>query len=414
MKNQLLVGAAVVVIGCGLALGQAQYQVLYNFGSVPNDGLFGNGTLVADRTGNLYGLTMDGGTLGGGTVFELSQNSDGTWGETTLYNLCNVFSVCPEGSQAVGLTIDSKGNLYGATRSGGNSTGGGVAFELSPSSGGTWTYTVLYSFCTVQVGEICEDGTGPSAPLTLDASGNLYGTAEIGGQNDQGVVFELSPQSTGWIETVLYSFCSTGGGYCLDGARPLTAVTFDRSGNIYGTTHTGGGANSYTGGGVLFRLLPGLSGWTEQVVKTFPPAPDHGNSMPGPVSIDPAGRLYTTLTSYNGEYSDGAVIRVGIEGGTSIFRFDGTDGLGPDTGVLVDARRRVVYGTTVGGPFGFGNVFEINKTGAETVLYNFESNISEGYLPGGGLLEDSSGHLYGLTLYGGTGNSSGVVFEITP
>ena len=144
-----------------------------------------------------------------------------------------------------GLVFDSSGNLYGTTTYGGGTNqnrlcanyGCGVVFELSPNSGGGWSETILYSFCSATG---CTDGAQPEAGLIFDAAGNLYGTAG-GGANAGGVVFELSPNSGGgWTESVLYNFCSLTN--CADGQLPSGAVTFDLAGNLYGTT--GGGDNS--------------------------------------------------------------------------------------------------------------------------------------------------------------------------
>jgi uncharacterized repeat protein (TIGR03803 family) len=420
--------AAMVALSCGFALGQAQYKVLYNFGSNPNDGVFGGYTLVSDLAGKLYGVTSEGGTMDGGIVFELSPNSDGSWSETTLYSFCSSYSSCPSGGSPTGaLVLDQAGNLYGMTSYGGqycpyvvNVMGCGVVFELSPpSTGGGWTYSVLYSFCSV--GEFCEDGGVPLDPLTLDESGNLYGTTELGGGNEAGTVFELSPTSGGWTETVLYSFCSLQqNGYCLDGAGPVWGVTFDKSGNLYGTTFGGGDTGSKAGGS-LYKLTLGPGGWTESLLLTFKLPKGGYSADPGPVSIDPTGAVYTTL-GQGGNYGKGAqhgygaVGRLGTNGRTDAFLFDGTDGQGPFNGVVVDDRRHVLYGTT-GGQYFVGNVFQIDSLGRETTLYTFcaQPGCTDGNNPGG-LLEDKLGNLYGTTLYGGNqgGEGYGVVFELTP
>jgi uncharacterized repeat protein (TIGR03803 family) len=420
--------AMVVTLGFGVALGQAQYKVLYNFGSVPNDGLFGIYSLVADAAGNLYGLTLEGGTMNGGTVFELSPTSGGSWIETTLYNFCPNNLTCPDGSSPGGLAIDSKGNLYGTTFFGGQSScpvngsalGCGVVFELSPPTpqGGSWTYVVLYNFCSVLSGGACEDGTYPVGAPIFDKSGNLYGATEGGGpSNGGGVVFELLPTSGGWTETVLYGFCSIyQNGYCLDGDVPYWGPTFDKSGNLYGTTAGGGNPTSYSGG-TIYRLSPASGSWTETVLYAAPPARMQGINDLGPVSIDPTGNLYTTLTSEYGQTSgNGAVGSLSPDGKVRAFFFDGMDGRGAWTGVLVDSKRHVLYGTTGVWPYFTGNVFQLDSLGHETVLYSFcsQPDCADGYNPGG-LLEDKLGNLYGITLYGGNqGEGYGVVFELTP
>jgi uncharacterized repeat protein (TIGR03803 family) len=138
-----------------------------------------DGGLIRDSSGNLYGTTLSGGTNGGGTVYELSP-SNGGWTFTTLYNLSG-----NAGSYAV-LTMDAAGDLYGTT-TGDGIYGHGNVFKLTPSNG-DWTYTSLHDFTGGS------DGGTPFGQVTLDASGNLYGTASVGGANDAGVVWEITPQ----------------------------------------------------------------------------------------------------------------------------------------------------------------------------------------------------------------------------
>src|SRR5581483_3699775 len=144
--------------------------------------------------GNLYGTATAGGTYGKGVVFELSP-SGGGWTEHVLYT----FQGGNDGGQPVaGLIFDNAGNLYGATASWG-SGGGGTVFKLSP-TGGAWTYSVLTSLT---------GGDGPVASLTLDRSGNLYGTTFMDDPAGYGSVFRLAPSGSGWTYTDLHDF--TGG-----------------------------------------------------------------------------------------------------------------------------------------------------------------------------------------------------------
>jgi uncharacterized repeat protein (TIGR03803 family) len=89
--------------------------------------------------------------------------------------------------------MDSKGNLYGATDVGGNESnsdddfGFGTVFELSPSSGGEWTESVLHNF------QLGSDGGFPQSGLLLDGSGNLFGATAGGGYAGAGVVYEIIP-----------------------------------------------------------------------------------------------------------------------------------------------------------------------------------------------------------------------------
>lgn len=261
----LAIQLAVVAMWCGLAAGQAQYKVLYTFGTNgPNDGIEPNGGLVFDVAGNAYGTTVQGGAFGGGTAFELSPQKDGTWQEAVLYNFCSL-SNCSDGYYPEsGLISDSSGNLYGMTTYGGPH-GSGTVFEISPSSrqGGGWTEQLLWSFPGANV-----DGLNPYGGLAFDAAGNLYGTASGTVTEGAGVVFELSPGPNGWTESLPHIFCLSYPD-CSDGAEPMAGVTFDKAGNLYGTTVAGGGPPRRTGWGVVYELSPTHSGWTETVLKAF-------------------------------------------------------------------------------------------------------------------------------------------------
>ncbi len=143
---------------------------------------------------------------------------------------------------SAGLVADSFGNLYGATTYGGNDPYGGTIFELSP-SGDTWTFNVLYSF---------SGGGGPSASLTMDTAGNLYGTTVGDGAYRGGNVFKLTNTANGWVYTSLHDFM--GG---LDGSNPQSQVAIDTDGTLYGTTYYGGGGNcGYLGCGVVWMIKP--------------------------------------------------------------------------------------------------------------------------------------------------------------
>ena len=145
-----------------------------------------------------------------------------------------------------GLIIDQSGNLYGTTTDAGSGYGGTV-FELSPSGGG-WTYSVLYSL-TGSLGDSC----GPAWALVMDAAGNLYDTTECDGANKAGNVFKLTNTGGSWTYTSLHDF--TGGN---DGSCPISGVTLDASGNLYGTTYYGGDLNcgNTYGCGVVWEITP--------------------------------------------------------------------------------------------------------------------------------------------------------------
>jgi uncharacterized repeat protein (TIGR03803 family) len=237
-----------------------------------------------DQAGNIYGTTCEGGDFEIGNVFQLSR-SGGGWIATNIHSFniddgaCpvsgvildaagnvygdayfgtpNVYRLSPSGSgwtftilyafspsqgAPIGpVTMDAAGNLYGTTLQGG-SNGGGTVFKLTP-SGGTWTYTELYSF----TGQY-----GPYAGVTMDAAGNLYGTTYGEGAFGNGSVFMLTRNGNNWSYTDLHDF--TGGA---DGANPAAGVSLDANGNLYGTTIFGGttqGENCGHGCGVVWEI----------------------------------------------------------------------------------------------------------------------------------------------------------------
>ena len=187
-----------------------------------------------DSAGNLYGTTENGGTYGNGTVFELV-NSPAGYSEQVLHN----FKGAGDGGYVyAGLTLDSEGNLYGTTGSGGGSYNGcGTVFELEKSSDG-YTENVLYNLCQAST----------RADVTMDAAGNLYGTTVDGGSGEVGGIFELVKSSTGYTFHLLYSFENTP----VDGATPQAGLIMDSAGNLYGTTELGGAME----GGTVFELNP--------------------------------------------------------------------------------------------------------------------------------------------------------------
>jgi uncharacterized repeat protein (TIGR03803 family) len=265
------------------------------------------------------------------------------------------------------LLRDGSGNLFGVTFLGG-SQNAGTLFELSP-QGGSWAPQTLYSFRGVNDGP--SDGIGPSGRLIMDGAGNLYGVTEFGGTHSGGTVFKLAPGPNGtWTETILWNFAGTGN-------EPTGGLTLDSLGNLYGTTTRGGGApNTCSHGcGVAFKLTPAKKGkWKF----------------------------------------------------TSIYRFLGArqnDGQTPNGDLVFDAFGNL-YGTTGrGGTAGGGTAFELSPQPSglwsETVLHSFGTG-SDGLSPVAGVILDQAGNLYGTTFQGGDYSSKsctggcGIVFQLSP
>lgn len=278
--------------------------VLYSFPSLGSNGANPDGGLIFDSAGNMYGVTELGGqticsrsTYGCGVVYEMSPNGTGGWMETPLY----AFTGLTDGNFPTNnLVMDAVGNLYGVTVTGGDSLcnspyGCGVVFELTPGSSG-WTETVLHTF----TGGIT-DGTGPNS-LIGDAAGNLYGTTALGGVSNSGTVFKLSNGSSGWTESVLFSF---------DGAMQgsnANGLALDSSGNLYGTTGFGGN-NSFChqGCGVVFKLSRVSGRWLPSLTHVFHFA--DGAKPASNLVFDAAGNLYGTAQD-GGAYKYGAVFEI--------------------------------------------------------------------------------------------------------
>jgi uncharacterized repeat protein (TIGR03803 family) len=223
--------------GCGVVFklspssgGAWTETVLYAFTDV-NDGAHPLSPVVFDSAGNLYGTTWES-NPGGGAVYELSPITSGAWTETVIHTFGGSDGALPIG----GLIFDPSGNLYGTTAEGGSvaycmGRGCGTVFELSP-SGSSWTETTIHTFTGGA------DGKNSQAGLARDSAGNLYGTTSTDGGLKNGIVFELSPSSGGtWTEKLLHAFR----GPTTDGQNPGRGpVVIDAAGNLYGTTEAGG------------------------------------------------------------------------------------------------------------------------------------------------------------------------------
>jgi len=310
-------GGGICAYGCGNVFelspqsGGGWYEtVLYTFQG-GEDGESPLGGLIFDSAGSLYGTTSGGGTgsPGGRTVFELSPQSGSRWIEKILFN----FSGIPNGSTPLGnLTFDVAGNLYGTASAGGNygcyyGTGCGVAFRLEPRLHGSWAEKVLHQF-----GVTAGDGEYPNGSLILDASGNLYGTTYEGGSENCdvdescGIIFEISPKPGGgyWPETILYSF--TFNYINSAGDRHIGPVTFDSSGNLWGTTEEGGAH----GGGAVFELFPQSGGgWSEKLAHSFKSGSLDGHYPWSGLVLDSSGNFYGT-TEYGGTQGVGTVFEI--------------------------------------------------------------------------------------------------------
>ncbi len=351
--------------------GSSAFTTLASFYSV--GGINPHGGLTFDAAGDLFGTTYSGGSYGDGTVFEIAA---GTSAVATLANFNGTNGVGPIGE----LTVDASGNLFGATV-GGGLNGFGTVFEIVH---GTTTLTTVASFAGT-------NGKSPSGGVTLDAAGNLFGATSQGGTGNDGTVFEIV-RGTSTITTIA-SF--TG----LNGNSPNGGLVFDASGNLFGTT-VSGGTNNY---GSVFEIARGASAITS--VASFNKT--NGQTPYAGLTLDSNGNLFGT-TYQGGASSVGVVFEIvhGTTALTTVAAFNySTNGGSPQNSLTLDANQNL-FGTTG------STVFEIiHGTNAISTVLPLGGSL--GTTPIGRLLLDSSGDLIGTTSIGAAANG-GTVFELIP
>jgi uncharacterized repeat protein (TIGR03803 family) len=213
---------------------------LHTFSGTDGDeiGLTGVG-LLEGANGSFYGVTAYGteSSNGCGSIFKMS--TQGVF--TTLYGFSNTST---EGCGPIdGLVQTPNGDIYGTTVGGGTANDGTI-FKMTAEN----TLTSLYSFC---IESNCADGSEPDAGMILGTDGNFYGTTVYGGANNQGEIFQITPEGA---FKVLYSFCSEAG--CADGRSSYSRLIQATDGNFYGATSDDGGGNN---GGTFFKLSMGLA-----------------------------------------------------------------------------------------------------------------------------------------------------------
>jgi uncharacterized repeat protein (TIGR03803 family) len=337
------------------------------------NGQYPSGYLAMDGKGNVYGTTP-------GTIWKYSP----TGGFTTLF-------APSTGPGFNGVILDSQGNLWGSTGSGGTN-GNGTIFEFTTAG----VFNTVFDFDGT-------NGAGPN-PLVFDSQGNLWGSTGGGGTNGDGTLFKYSPASGDLTNPLDFTGGST--------TEPVGSVTFDSQGNLYGVTYGGGtdGFGSlweYSSQGV-FTTLVNFTGLNGEI------------PMAG-VTLDGKGNIYGT--TYEGgagaippASGNGSVWKYSLQTGelTTLYSFtaSGTTGYGPVGAVTLDANGNL-YGTTLeGGTYGDGVVWEYSPTtGVLTDLVNF--NGANGENPESTLVLDSLGNLWGTTHQGGA-VGYGTVFELTP
>ena len=361
--------------------------------------------LTMDAAGRLYGTTYKGRTSGYGTVFKLMRSGSG-WVLTPLH----YFAGSSDGASPWSRVIfGPDGSLYGTTSQGGGERGYGAVFSLRPPA--TACKTALCPWTKTDVHTFGgKDGNQPIGDLTFDDTGNLYGTTYNGGRDGVGTVYELTYNGVGWAVNVLYTF-SHGETLFL----PSAGVTFDKAGNLYGTAEGGFGGT--------FELTPSGGGWVYNQVYALHGGVEGGSPRAGLI-FDDAGNLYSATMQY-GAGGGGTVFGLtpsnGGWGFSTLYSFVGVccNQVGPWATLVMDSAGNL-YGTTQGdGAYGLGSVFKLSLRGSGwiyTSLHDFTGG-DDGANPVSNVVFDASGNLYGTAANGGNNACSlgcGVVWEITP
>ena len=417
MRLKALVLFVVTLAFAASAWAAGTESLIYSFNNYTGDGYQPYSGLVADKAGNLYGTTYQGGTNNFGSVFELTL-SGGVWSETLLYSFAGFSAGDGEYPDYSPLVFDTAGILYGTTQYGGSNTSCncGTVFELTK-SGSTWKETILHSF----LGASQKDGNYPEAGLSFDSTGNLYGTTYQGGTFSVGTVFQLQPTKTSWKYKVIHNFNNANGG----SYYPLGGITQGADGYYYGTTEYGGYAYN---AGTIYRMFESRGAWFAQTIFYFLEG-GNGTYPVSSLAIDAKGNLYgTTYQGGNDETCGGGCGTVyKLTAGKNnkytqsvIYSFQNgvKDGGYPDqgAGVTVDAAGNL-YGTTLygGSTENAGTVYELKVSGSsykESLLWSFDTVSGDGYYPRGGVIV-VGGNVYGTTSSGGK-NGQGTAFEIKP
>jgi uncharacterized repeat protein (TIGR03803 family) len=415
------------------------FAILHTFAGGSSDGASPVTSLILGPSGSLFGTTTSGGSSdhGRGTVFTLRTDGSG-------FFLLHSFSGSPsDGDSPAGIVMDRAGNLFGTTLVGGSSTAGyGTVFKLRSNGTG---YHLLHSF----TGKAA-DGANPNGPSTLDASGNLFVTTSAGGLSDAGTILALNTHTN--AVTLLHSFSRD----VSDGSVPSAPVVLDASGNLFGTTLWGGAAglgavftvkadgadfrlvhsfwgdvgcqgsaisdasgNLYGtgacggefGGGGVFKLKSDGTGYV--LLYSFAGRELDGASPSASLTLDGSGTLFGT--TYAGGPSDrGSVFKLKTDGTEFVilhFFSGGTDGAHPVAPLALDESGNLFGTTYEAGPFGLGTVFTLTSDGAGfALLHVFGGGASDGAAPRA-LLTDRAGHLFGATSRGGS-SDLGTIFTL--
>lgn len=356
-----------------MALDGSGYTKLHEF-SGGADGSTPSGALLQFDDGTLYGTTYDG-AGGVGTVFRMAANGSGF---STLHAFANG---ADGGNPEAGLTLGQDGYLYGTTA--GTNTSAGTVYLLATDGS---NYAVLYNFGGGG------DGGAPNATLIQSADGNFFGTANSGGSNSGGVLFEIGPQCR---LTLLHSFTAAEGKYP-KGLLPVPGGSFFAA-MEWGGANDAGSLVSITPAGAVTNLHS--FNFTD------------GNHPEDTLVLGADGNLYGTASGGGNGSTQGTTFKMTPSGGfTSLDTFYGSNGANPYAGLTLGLDGNF-YGTTINGGNGAGLAFQMTPTGTlKTIATFIGSDTSQ---PFRRLLLFSDGNFYGTGDHGGA-NGAGNVFRMTP
>jgi uncharacterized repeat protein (TIGR03803 family) len=398
-------------------------QVIYSFDPSDHGPKAPNGPLFIGPDGAYYGTTYDGGVNGAGVAYKLTASR--------RFSKLHDFGSGYDGAfPETGVIRDASGNLYGTTFEGGDfpcfGPGCGTVFELVPSASG-YTESVLHNF----KGYGHNDGSFPEAGLTMDASGNLYGTTYEGGNGQCyvatsgadgcGTVFKLTKTASGYTYSEIYGFDNGA-----DGAYPVGGVAIDSSGNIFGTTADGGHDCGQLGCGTVFKLAPSGPNYTKTTIYQFNGKDNDDGAHPeSSVILDSAGNVYGTTYAGGSNCGSDCSTEYKLIPCTSVtcsnpyteawlYTFGASSGScgypDADPSAPIEDADGNLYGTLK--DYGSGAVFESNAlSGSTSIIYTF-SGSSDGECPGGSLVIDGSGNLDGVMVTGGS-HGDGLIYSLS-
>lgn len=349
--------------------------------------------LIKGNDGKLYGTTFSGGESYRGTIYNVT-----TGGEfSTLYS----FTGDSDGKGPLGLILGKDGKLYGIAETGGDQNAGTI-FSMDAQA----NVSLLYSF------DGDTGGSQPTGSLIELGNGDFYGVTQRGGANRQGTVFQIS--SAGVFNS-LYSFTGKS-----DGAGPVSGLAVGADGLLYGTTAYGfqlgvaivfagggGGSGTLRGSGTVFRIT---TNGTFGTLASFPLAVDGG--WPTALAQGSDGALYG-LTEIDGKYGYGTAFRITPDGSLTVLHdFNGFDG-GYSTEGFVFGKDGYLYATTgYGGSRGGGTIFRMSTNGNLTTMYNF-TGVDDGLYPSSALIVGEDGSMYGTTAWATKDDHNGTIFRMT-